>query len=505
MDQPLPPPRSNHPGDLMCVHEAVAERATASPERTAVRYADRSLTYGELDERAHGLARWLIDAGVGPDVVVAVCIRRSLDLPVVLLGILRAGGAYLPLDPTHPAPRTAFLLEDSGAPVVVTQADLADSVEGHGARLILLDDETTAPGDPVRGRATLADLAYVIYTSGSTGTPKGAMVEHRSLANVVESMRDLLAFGEDDVVLAVSTLSFDIACLDVFLPLSVGGQVVIITDEDAMFGARIAAALESSRATLLQGTPAMWRMLLAAGWMGTPGLRMISTGEALTPQLATTLLDLGASVWNAYSATEGGIYATVHRVEHGETCIPIGRPIPNVPVRLLDDEGRPVSQGTIGEIYIAGAGPGRGYLHRPPLTAERFVPDPFASEPGARMYRTGDRGRERPDGEFEYLGRSDHQVKVRGFRVELGEVEAALRAHPAVGLAVATVQDDEGQDGRLVAYVEPAPGERPDGRDLRRFLMDRIPLFMVPSAIVVLDALPMTPTRKIDRQALPRA
>lgn len=492
------------PYHARCVHELISEQAERTPRAVAVQFGNESLTYDELNARAGRLAIGLIDLGVGPDVLVGLCVERSLDLAIGLLAIFKAGGAVVPLDPVFPPPRLAFMLEDTQAPVVMTQRSLRGALPPNRARVILVEDgEGPALGDQPVSRATARNLAYVIYTSGSTGRPKGVMIEHLSLTNVLHSMLRIFDMTERDVVLAVSTLSFDIGCMDLCFPLLVGGRVVVVGDEEGMFGGAIARVLTSTGTTFLQGTPSMWRMLVESGWGGSPQLKMISTGEVLTDSLAASLLDGGGRLWNAYSATEAGIYVTVHEVRPGETSIPLGRAIPNTGVYVLGKDGRPVPAGVTGEVYLGGLGLARGYLNLPELTRERFVPNPFVEDPAARLYRTGDLGRHRPDGSLDYLGRVDDQVKLRGFRIELGEVEAALAGHPAVGRAVALVREDEPGDRRLVAYVVRREGWTASPRELRRYLMERLPLHMVPEAVVVLEAFPLTPTRKVDKKSLP--
>jgi amino acid adenylation domain-containing protein len=497
---------SGRPG-RSCVHERFAEQVRRGPHRLAVRFEGHSLTYSQLDARANRLAHNLMRLGVGPDVPVGLCIERSLDLPAAMLGIFRAGGAYLPLDPTYPPSRLTFMLEDAGSSVLVTERHLLEAFPGCRQSVVLMDGQwgsdpmlsESAPTTNVGGH----HLAYVIYTSGSTGVPKGVLMEHRSASNVLDNMARIVQASPGDVVLAVSTLAFDIACLDVFLPLSVGGQVVVVSREDAMFGYRIAEWLTRTEATIMQATPATWRLLLDSGWAGSPSLKMVSTGEVLTRELAEALLHRGGRLWNAYSTTESGIYATVHEVGPGDSPVPVGRPIDEVSVHVLDQDGAPAASGTKGEIHIGGAGPARGYLNRPDLTNREFVPDPFADTPGARMYRTGDLGRWCADGSLEYIGRIDHRFKVRGHRVEPGEIEAALATHPDVAQAVVVGREDEFGQLRPFAYVVPAVGAAVRPLDLRRYVMDRLPPYMVPAAVVVLDALPLTPNRKVDRLALP--
>lgn len=426
----------------------VSRLVVGAPDRPAVTFGDTTLTYAELDRRATALARRLGGRGVGPGVLVAVFVERSVEMVVALLAISRAGGAYVPLDPSFPAPRLAFMLDDCAAPVLVTQAGLESSLPAHDTQVVLVDGEDTGAGpEPVTAGAD--DLAYVMYTSGSTGWPKGVEVANASLVNVLSSMARRPGLGPDDVLVAVTTLSFDIAGLEVWLPLVTGAHVVVASTTQASDPHRLIRLLDACGATVMQATPATWRMLVDAGWTGRPGLKALCGGDVLPVSLARQLLDRGLDVWNLYGPTETTIWSTVLHVTSPDQPITIGRPIDNTTLYILDSELAPVAVGVAGELCIGGAGVARGYLGRPELTAERFVPDPF--EPGGRLYLTGDLARWRPDGEVEFLGRVDHQVKIRGFRVECGEVEAALEAHPAVRSAVVVARGE-----RLVAYVVPA-------------------------------------------------
>ena len=353
------------------------------------------------------------------------------------------------------------------------------------------------------GRAA-ANLAYVIYTSGSTGRPKGVQVCHDALDNLLQSMRGLLSMSERDTLLAVTTLSFDIAALEIFLPLIVGGQVELIDREVAADPSRLAARLEDPRATFLQATPATWRSLLEAGWRGKPSLTMLCGGEALPRALADRLTDKGAALWNLYGPTETTVWSSAWRVEPGHGPISIGQPITDTHFHVLDRRLRAVPVGVAGELYIGGVGLARGYRDRPGLTAERFIPDPFGRPPGGRLYKTGDLARWRPDGTLECLGRIDHQVKIRGFRVELGEVEAALARHAGVRDVVVEARPDPSEEMSLAAYIVPRDGTNPTAAtELRRWLQRQLPEYMVPSTFVSLDALPLTPNGKVDRRALP--
>ncbi|HYW05852.1 MAG TPA: non-ribosomal peptide synthetase, partial [Longimicrobium sp.] len=424
------------------------------------------------------------------------------------LAILKAGAAYLPLDTGFPADRIAYMLQDSGARVLLTESAAVGGLPmAAGVRVIDLDRDAAAidARSPTAPEVTIDpdSLAYVIYTSGSTGRPKGVMVRHEGVAAFLGAMERAPGLGADDSILAITTPSFDISVLEILLPLSVGGRVVLGSRETAADPLRLAALLESSRATAMQATPATWRMLLDSGWSAPAGLTLMSGGEPLPRDMADALVAGGARLWNLYGPTETTVWASAIEVGPGAGAVPIGGPARGVTFFVLSPEGEPVPLGAYGELFIGGGGVARGYLRRPALTAEKFVPDPFARSPGARMYATGDRARWRPDGTLEMGGRLDTQVKLRGFRIELGEIESVLREHAAVSEAVAAVREDVAGDRRLVAYVV-APGhEAPPVAELRALLRAALPEYMVPSAFVVLPQFPLTPTGKVDRRALP--
>ncbi|HSF41083.1 MAG TPA: amino acid adenylation domain-containing protein, partial [Thermoanaerobaculia bacterium] len=424
------------------LHELVA----GSPEAVAVSFEGTSLTYGELDARSNRLAHHLRRLGVGAETLVGLCVERSPDLLVGLLAVLKAGGAYVPLDPTYPADRLAYVVEDAKIPLLLTQAPLHRSLglfEKSSARVVEIDGDAFA-GESEEAPEPLAgpeNRAYVIYTSGSTGRPKGVEVRHRGAVNFLASMARQPGISEGDVLVAVTTLSFDIALLELFLPLTVGARVELASRETAADGERLAALIADSGATVMQATPATWRVLLEAGWEGAPELKVLCGGEALPRDLADQLLARVGSLWNVYGPTETTVWSAVHPVAPGAGPVPVGRPIANTAIHLLDRTFTPVPANVLGELYIGGEGLARGYLGRPDLTAERFVPDPFATAPGARLYRTGDVARRLADGDVEFAGRADHQVKVRGFRIELGEIEASLADHPGVRRAVVAVRE----------------------------------------------------------------
>ncbi|WP_236062145.1 non-ribosomal peptide synthetase [Actinacidiphila acididurans] len=495
--------------DELLTHQRFEQQARLRPDAEAVYCQGRTLTYAELDAAANRLARRLKGLGVGRDVLVGVCLERSLDMVVAVLAVLKAGGAYVPVDPALPKDRMAFMIEDAGLPVLITQSSVVPALPESGARTLCVDElgeELAAESaevldEPVEG----GDLAYVIYTSGSTGRPKGVQLPHRALRNLFWAMKQWPGIDAGDSLLAVTTLSFDIATLELLLPLVEGARVVLATREVATDGKLLAEEMATTGATMMQATPSTWRMLLDAGWPGRPaGLRGLICGEALPPDLARRLLAKGVDLWNMYGPSETTIYSLGTRVV--DDTITIGRPIANTEVHILDPEGRPVPPGVPGELCIGGTGLARGYLGRPELTAKQFVANPFASGLADRLYRTGDLVRRRVDGTVDYLGRLDHQVKLRGYRIELGEIESVLMWQEQVRESAVVVREDRPGDKRLVAYVvpDPAAGAADElRRHLRAALTDKLPAYMVPSAFVFLDALPRTPSGKTDRGALP--
>jgi amino acid adenylation domain-containing protein len=495
-----------YPDDRIFVQVFEAQ-AARTPDAPAVSFEGTTLSYGRLNAHANALAHALRVQGVGPGALVGLCVARSLLLPVALLGIQKSGGAYVPLDPDYPARRLDYMLADSGARVLVTDGSATGRLDvPDGVRVLHLEPQQDpleqAAANPSR-LATPRDTAYVIYTSGSTGRPKGVAVPHAALLNVLWSMRQRPGVTHTDVLAAVTTIAFDIAAVELYLPLMAGARIELVSRSTASDGAALARLLDSSGATLLQGTPATWRMLVEGGWQGRPGMRALSGGEALPRDLADAVLDRVDALWNLYGPTETTIWSTIDRVERDGAAISIGRPIANTQVHILDRAGELVPIGVAGEICIGGAGVATGYLGRPALTAERFVPDRFSDAQGGRVYRTGDLGRWREDGSLEHLGRLDHQVKIRGFRIELGEIEAILGQHPAVLHGVAVAREVPPGDQRLVAYVVYRDGEDLTASEVRRHLRQHLPDFMIPSIVLSLNALPLTPNGKLDRNALP--
>ncbi|HEX2077234.1 MAG TPA: amino acid adenylation domain-containing protein, partial [Longimicrobium sp.] len=442
--------------DALPVHALVQAQARRTPDAPAVTCGAETLSYAELDARANRLAHHLARLGIARGGTAAISMERSSALLVAMLAVWKAGAAYVPVDPAYPEERRAGMLADCGAAVVLADAVSVEGLPRTDAAVVTVDrldlaaERDSAP--PIDVDAD--DLAYVIYTSGSTGRPKGVMVPHRGVANFLASMAREPGIAGEDVLAAVTSLSFDIAVLELLLPLTAGARVVVATRDEAMDAGRLANLLDASGATMMQATPATWRMLLQAGWAGKPDLAILSGGEALAPELARELLPRGRALWNLYGPTETTIWSAVQRVESADS-IHLGRPIANTRLYVLDPALQPCAIGVPGELFIGGDGVVRGYLNRPELTAERFLDDPFSTTPGARMYRTGDLARYRRDGNVEFLGRLDHQVKIRGYRIELGEIEALLLRQPAVREAVVIAREDVPGDKRLVAYVVP--------------------------------------------------
>jgi amino acid adenylation domain-containing protein len=498
--------RADYPTQT-CLHQLFHEQAQRTPDAVALISGAREMTYGELDRRVRCLARRLDAEGVRPDVPVIVCAESSCEMVVGLLGVLEAGGAYVPLDPATPAERLRFLLEDTRAQLVLTQERLAGKFEGLPVRIVLLGGEDGPAGERHQARVSPDHLAYIIYTSGSTGLPKGAMVPHRSICNTLHWRQSAFPLGPDDCVLQTFSFTFDASVWEFFAPLLAGARLVLAGPEVGRDSARLIELIARHRVTAVQAIPSRLSLLLEArGLEHCRSLRyVICGGEALTGTLQEKFCArLPAALSNLYGPTETALDASfwICRPGDGQAAIPIGRPIANKRLYLLDEHMRPVPVGVPGELYIGGAGLARGYLGKPGLTAERFLADPFG-QPGSRMYRTGDLCRWLPDGNLVFLGRLDDQVKIRGFRIELGEIETALTQHPEVREAVVVAREDTPGDARLVAYIVPSNGHAPKPGELRTSLRGRLPEYMVPSAFVDLSELPRTTSGKVDRKALP--
>ncbi|MER5498184.1 amino acid adenylation domain-containing protein [Streptomyces sp. NPDC002561] len=497
------------PADLG-VPELFEELVRERPDAVALTAGEQSLTYGELNVAANRLARRLTGLGVGPDTLVAVCLERGPDMLVGLLAVLKAGGAYVPLDPEYPLDRLTFILADTAAPVVVTQESLRGRLPDSGATVVSVDGAADAAAVARESAADLPseasgdDLAYVIYTSGSTGMPKGVGVPRSALTNLLLGLRDTLDVTPEDRLLSVTTIMFDISNLELYVPLVTGARVVLASREQARDPLALATLLAEQRITVMQATPSVWQMLVDELPEEAARLHVLTGGEALPLDLAERLTRRTRRVTNLYGPTETTIWSLAAEVVPAARAVAIGGPIANTELFVMDRFARLAPVGVPGELWIGGAGVARGYLNRPELTAERFVRHPFSTDPQARVYRTGDLVRRLADGTVEYLGRIDHQVKVRGHRIELGEVESVLVRHDAVESAVVVVREDTPGAKRLVAYCVTGRGaERPDVSALRAWCARSLPEYMVPSAFVLLDRLPLTANKKVDRKALP--
>lgn len=490
-----------------CVHLLFEEQVEKTPDKVAVVYKESQLTYSELNQRANKLAGRLNKLGVGQESLVGIFAERSLEMVISILGVLKAGGAYVPLDPAFPKDRLAFMIDDIKMPVLLTQKRLQNKLpDTSNCKIEFIDDidNYREKNDNIGLDVSSDNLVYVIYTSGSTGKPKGVQITHRSLINFLTSMQKEPGLDEKDIILSVTTFSFDIFGLELFLPLITGACSIIIDQQTASNGVDLKKSLKDSKATVMQATPATWRLMLEGGWENAKGLKVLCGGEALTRDLANKIMDTGAELWNMYGPTETTIWSSVCRVEREDREPHIGHPIANTQFYILDSNLNMVPVGVPGELYIGGEGLARGYHNRDELTKERFIPNPFDSKLGSLFYKTGDIVRRRGDGTLEYLGRLDHQVKIRGMRIEPGEIEELLNQHPSVQETIVIAREDIPGDKRLVAYVVAKTGQTPGQKELREFLSKTLPAYMLPSSFVLIDRFPLNQNGKKNRNALPR-
>lgn len=482
------------------IHDLLTHTAACNPSKVAAICGGETIDYATLERRSNQLARYLAARGAARETVIGLCLNRSINMLVAILAVLKTGAAYLPIDPSLPAERLTLLAGDSGMNLLVTERALSNTIAAE-VPAVCLDGERKAidgeSGVTFDGGARPQDVAYVLYTSGSTGTPKGVEVPHRAVVNLLHAFQGIFRPSEGDVLVATTTLSFDIAALELFAPLLTGSRLVIATNIEAQDPMQLRNLLYRSGATIFQATPVRYRMLLEAGWRNMPRLKMLCGGEKLTRELADQLLARGLELWNVYGPTETTVWSSVARIEKNEEAITVGKPIANTSFYILDNRFRPVPVGVAGELYIGGDGVACGYRNRPQLTAERFLNNPFAA---GKIYRTGDRARYWHDGRVELLGRNDDQVKVRGYRIELGEVEAALARCPGVASAAVTLCQDASGEAALAGYwVSPAV----DVPQMRVFLQSQLPHYMVPTLLTRLDTMPLTGSGKIDRRQLP--
>ncbi|TBR57179.1 non-ribosomal peptide synthetase, partial [Westiellopsis prolifica IICB1] len=495
-----------------CIHELFEDQVGRTPDALALVYDNQQLTYHQLNSRANQLAHFLQSLGVGADVLVGICVERSLEMVVAILGILKAGGAYVPLDPEYPADRLTFMLEDASVKVLLTQQRLLANLPTHQAQVVCLDTDIQLISkfcqDNAIATVQATNLAYVIYTSGSTGQPKGVMLSHRSLCNHMFWMQATFPLTEKDKVLQKTPFSFDASVWEFYAPLLVGGQLVLAQPGGHADPAYLLKVIAQQQVTTVQFVPSLLQILVEQRGIETCySLKQIFCGgEALPITLQEKLFsNLNVNLHNIYGPTEACIDATFWTCNQGteRQFVPIGRPITNAQIYILDEYLQPVPVGVPGELHIGGAGLARGYLNRPELTQEKFIPNPFSKETESRLYKTGDLARYLEDGNIEYLGRIDNQVKIRGFRIELGEIEAVLSQYPHVQANCVIARSDTATDQRLIAYIVAQAEQTPTTRELRQFLKSKLPDYMVPSAFVILESLPLTPSGKIDRRALP--
>ncbi|MCP4376333.1 MAG: non-ribosomal peptide synthetase, partial [bacterium] len=495
------------------------QQVEKTPNNIAVVFEDQHLTYQQLNEKANQLAHHVLrltpqagastgSATCSSHPLIAIVLERSLEMVIGVLGILKAGGAYMPIDPSYPTARIQFMLEDSAAPLLLTQSLMKVTLSLEELTpvgvVICLDDADLAnqPTDNPDVKSEASDLAYVMYTSGSTGMPKGVMVEHHNLSNFLLDMQQRTRITMSDTLLAVTTLSFDIAALEFYLPLISGSRLHLATNTMASDGFTLQQQLVQHGISFMQATPATWQLLKQSGWRGEPSLHILCGGDTLSPELANYLLENSRFCWNVYGPTETTIWSSVyplHMILHSSPSV--GHPIANTRIYILDAQHHPLPPGIPGELCIAGAGLARGYLNRPELTREKFIEVELFGNT-ERIYTTGDLARWLPDGNLEYLGRFDHQIKLRGFRIELGEIEAVLSHHDAVQDVVVTLYDAN-ENTCLVAYLTTAAESHVEFMALQDWLKARLPDYMIPSHFTVLERLPLTPNGKIDRNALP--
>jgi amino acid adenylation domain-containing protein/non-ribosomal peptide synthase protein (TIGR01720 family) len=490
------------------IHQLFAEWVEKTPDAIAVVFENQQLTYSQLNERANQLANHLQNLGVKPDTLIGICVERSPEMIIGLLAILKAGGAYLPLDPNYPTERLTFILTDSQPPILLTQQHLTDKLPPHQAITICLDAESSPP--PLCASASLREktptelhhnnLAYIIYTSGSTGKPKGVMVPHTGLTNLAQAQIKTFNIQTSSRVLQFASFSFDASISEIIMTLGAGARLYLATKESLLPGASLIALLQNYGITHITLPPTALAVLPPEQ---LPALQtIIVAGEACPPDLVARW-SMGRRFFNAYGPTEASVCATIAQCHNSTNKPPIGRPITNTQIYLLDQNLQPVPIGVPGELHIGGIGLAKGYLNRSELTQEKFIPHPFSNQPEARLYKTGDLARYLPDGNIEYLGRIDHQVKLRGFRIELEEIAALLSQHPGVNQNTIIVREDIPGSQRLVAYIVPDSDATPTVSDLRQFLKEQLPEYMVPSAFVLLETLPLTPNGKVDKRALP--
>jgi len=490
---------------LMPAHRLFENQAEKFPDCIAAYYENEKISYSELNSKSNQVARYLQKLGVSYEVPVGILMERSIDVIIAILGVLKAGGAYIPLEPAYPKERLNYMINDSKMPVLITKSSFLDIVPDSNVTVVNMDLDWERISKESKENPdcniNYDNLVYIIYTSGSTGTPKGVEISHGALVNLIHSMLKEPGMTCEDRLLSVSALSFDMSVFDIFVPLSAGASIIMVGDCIAKNGTKLIQALEENSITVMQATPSTWRMLLESGWKGNKQLKILCGGEALPRELVNQLNEKGAVVWNMYGLTELTVYSVISKVTSGDGPVPIGYPIDNTQAYILDEDLKPVPFGEVGELYIGGDGVGRGYFGKPELTSEKYIQNPFSDNQSDRICKTGDLARFLPDGSIEYLGRADFQIKLRGFRIELGEIESAIEKHPWVQQAVVVKDNGEG-DQHIVAYFRTKSEQVPSSEDMRSFLKNTLPDYMIPSFFVQIDEFPLTPNGKVDRKSL---
>lgn len=493
-----------------CIHQLFEVQVAKTPNSVAIRDERRSMTYDELNQKANKLSRHLHNSGAVEGSLVAICMERSVDILVALLAVQKSGCTYIPLDPIYPKDRLALILEDGNPVIILTERKLLGSLPETTARNVFIEEVAAyqnESGENTNFKVTPETIAYLIYTSGSTGKPKGVQIQQRALVNFISSMAKEPGITSDDIMLAVTTISFDIAGLEMYLPITYGASIFVASHETSMNPDLLIQRIEDTGATILQATPVTFRMLNSAEWSGSKKLKILCGGEAMPKELAYDLIKKCKELWNMYGPTETTVWSTVEKVILNDLdrigYINLGKPIDNTLIYVLNPEFQPVPVGYPGELFIGGDGLAKGYFNLPEMTRERFLPDPFSGIPGTRMYRTGDLVQQTEEGKLEFLNRVDSQVKIRGFRIELGEIESALSNFPTIGDNVVIVREDTPGDKKLAAYIIKKDDQETDIVELRQFLKTKIPDYMIPSAFIFIDQFPLTPNGKIDRKVLP--
>jgi amino acid adenylation domain-containing protein len=488
-----------------CLHQLFEEQAEQTPDAIAVIYEEKSLTYFELNQRANILANQLIARGVTPEVRVGILMNKSIMMLEVLLAVLKSGGTYVPINTSFPKERVQFILEDSNVQLLLTDTDKKLEYPDNIVVLTLNDNtisqDHVAPNPNINIRSD--QLINIIYTSGSTGHPKGVMVQQSSLVNLLCSMRKRPGISPKDTLLSVTAISFDIAALELFLPLIAGATLVIEGREATDNPLKICNLIDQYNVSIMQATPAVWQLLLDTGWKGKSKFKVLCGGEALTRKLADRLLSCVESLWNMYGPTETTVWSSVSEVQKGDAPITIGQPIGNTQLYILDTYLDPVSVGVIGELYIGGEGLARGYLNLPELTSKQFIKNVFREDSSSRLYKTGDRARYLSDYSIEILGRIDTQVKINGNRIELGEIDAVLNQHYAVKEVITITRVENSGEKRLVAYIVSQDDKLVNSNELRNYVRNKLPSYMVPAFFIQLESLPLTPNGKVNFKSLP--